>query len=48
MSSPSKATTPVKKTFIPQDGLLGMSASEIRLLLLAFVVQDKEGKVCNT
>lgn len=48
MSTPSKTPTPIKKGRIIQDELLGMSASEIRLLLLASVVQDKDGKVCQT
>lgn len=48
MSTPSKTPTPIKKGRITQDELLGMSASEIRLLLLASVVQDKDGKVCLT
>ncbi|KAJ6017836.1 hypothetical protein N7451_001215 [Penicillium sp. IBT 35674x] len=44
MSSPSKTTTPIKKGHITQGDLLGMSASEARLLLLASVVLDKDGK----
>ncbi|KAJ5532367.1 hypothetical protein N7494_008919 [Penicillium frequentans] len=44
MSTPSKTPTPIKKGHITQDELLGMSASEVRLLLLASVVQDKDGK----
>ncbi|KAJ5631469.1 uncharacterized protein N7484_011569 [Penicillium longicatenatum] len=44
MSATSKTTIPAKKPTISHDDLLGMSASEIRLLLLASVVQDKDAK----